>query len=250
MGKRVPSGVIINDIIRRKHSIILNIRVRWDSCGSVRRNSTESSFLSTSDSSDSDDETFVINIDKRSFTFEATTKLRPSEIFFSKTQIECDPYKLEKDIKRICTGKYRFGENWIGVYESDGKYCAINNELLWKLRVAEKFQECFHVEAKLVAIPKCTNYPYYSDELHIDSEMSQVFFTFRKTIQKLPTNETLRVDPSEIRISVKVKMDMDTSMLKYFTTNGSLTVRIRRSHTFSDETETFLDFLQKDDDHK
>lgn len=61
MGKRVPSGVIINDIIRRKHSIILNIRVRWDSCGSVRRNSTESSFLSTSDSSDSDDETFVIN---------------------------------------------------------------------------------------------------------------------------------------------------------------------------------------------
>lgn len=113
MGKRVPSGVIINDIIRRKHSIILNIRVRWDSCGSVRRNSTESSFLSTSDSSDSDDETFVINIDKRSFTFEATTKLRPSEIFFSKTQIECDPYKLEKDIKRICTGKYRFGENWI-----------------------------------------------------------------------------------------------------------------------------------------
>lgn len=52
------------------------------------------------------------------------------------------------------------------------------------------------------------------------------------------------------RISVKVKMDMDTSMLKYFTTNGSLTVRIKRSHTFSDETETFLDFLQKDDDHK
>lgn len=307
----VPLGLIIDDIILYKDSIILNIRVRGDSCGSLRRNSTESSSSSTSDFSDSDDKTFVIYIDRRSFHFEVTTKLRPSEIFFSKTKIECDPYKLEKDIKRICTGKYRFGDDWIEVYEFDGKYCAINNELLWKLRVVEKFQECFRVKAKIAAIPKCTSYPYYSDELHLDSEMRRVFFKFRKTIQELPRHETLRVDPSEVlysnasipdkydgdsivsalaefrkhpetlmvvrneeklyclenrklwlckeasklekrlnKISVKVKMDIDTSMLKYFTTSDSLTVRIRRSYSFSDQTETFLDFLQKDDDHK
>lgn len=78
---------------------------------------------------------------------------------------------MEKDIKRICTGKYRFGDEWIEVYEFDGIYCAINNELLWKLRVAEKFQEFCRVKAKIVAIPKRTSYPYLSDELHLDSEM-------------------------------------------------------------------------------
>lgn len=131
-----------------------------------------------------------------------TIKLRLSEIFFSKTQIECDPYKLEKDIKRICPGKYRFWDEWIEVYEFDGKYCAINNELLWKLRVAEKFQECCRVKAKIVAIPKRTSYPYLSDEPHLDSEMRQVFFKFSKTIKELSTPETLRVDPSEFFYSL------------------------------------------------
>lgn len=137
------------------------------------------------------------------------------------------------------------------------------------------------------------------------------FSKFRKTIQELPTLQTLKVDPSKIlysvsaikdkyegkpivsalvkfrkdpetlkvvrngekfyclenyklwfckhvskierklnKIPVKVKMDIDTSMLKYFTASDSLTVQIKRSHSFSDQTETFLDFLQVDDDHK
>lgn len=198
----VPLSVIIDDIILYKHSIILNIKVRRYFGGRLRKNSTKNSFSSTSNSSDSDDKTFIICIDRRSFNFEVTIKLRLSEIFFSKTQIECDPYKLEKDIKRICTGKYRFGDEWIEVYEFDGKYCAINNELLWKLRVVEKFQECCRVKAKIVAIPKRTSYPYLSDELHLDSEMRQVFFKFSKTIKELPTLETLRVDPSEFFYSL------------------------------------------------
>lgn len=86
-----------------------------------------------------------------SLNFEITKKkLRPSEIFFSKTSIECDPFKLEKDIEKICTGKCSLKYARIEVYEIQGKYCAVNNELLWKLRVAEKFERCSSVKAKIV----------------------------------------------------------------------------------------------------
>lgn len=255
--------------------------------------------------------TFVIDVDRMSLNFEITKKkLRPSEIFFSKTSIECDPFKLEKDIEKICTGKCSLKYARIEVYEIQGKYCAVNNELLWKLRVAEKFERCSSVKAKIVSMTDCTGNPSFSDEVHIDSEMSQVFLSFRKIMKKLPTLETLKVDPSKIlysvssisdkydgepivsaladfredpetlkvvrygkrlyslenrklwvckqvsrierkldKISVKVKMDMDTSMLKYFTANESTTVQIDRSHSFSGLREIFLDFLQLDDTH-
>lgn len=49
---------------------------------------------------------------------------------------------------------------------------------------------------------KITSYPYLSDELHLDSEMRQVFFKFSRTIKELPTLETLRVDPSEFFYSL------------------------------------------------
>lgn len=81
MGKCVLLGVIINDIICCKYLIILNIRVRWDLCGSVRRNLIESLYLFIVDFSDLDDEIFVINIDKRLFIFEVIIKLCFLEIF-------------------------------------------------------------------------------------------------------------------------------------------------------------------------
>lgn len=143
-----------------------------------------------------------------SLNFETTRKkLRPSEIFFSKTTIECDPIKLEKDIEKICTGKCFLTYARIEVYEFQGKYCAVNNELLWKLRVAEKFDRCSSIEAKIVSMPECTGNPCLSDELHIDSKMSKVFLSFRKIMKKLPTLETLKVDPSKILYSVSAISD-------------------------------------------
>lgn len=247
-----------------------------------------------------------------SSNFETTKKrLRPSEIFFSRTTIKCDPLKLEKDIEKICTGKCSLKNASIEVYEFQGKYCAINNESLWKLRVAEKFKRCSSIKTKIVSLPECTGLPCFSDELHLDSEMSLVLFRFRETIIELPTLESLKVDPSKIlysvsaipdtyggepivsaladfrkdpetlkvvrngeklyclenrklwlckqvsrierklnKVSVKVKMDMDTSMLQYFTKNHSTTVQIKRSHSFSETNNIFLDFLQSNDDFK
>lgn len=301
----------VDDISSFKPFIRSTIRVRGDPGGICRRISIESSSSSTSDSSDSDDKPLVRGIDRISLNIAKTRKLRPSKIFFSKAQIRCDPLTLERDIQKICTGKYSFRDVRIEVYEFEDKYCAIDNEMLWKLRVAEKFQQCSSVKFKTVSMPECTSNPYYWDELHLDSEMRRVFFKFRKTIGELPTLQTLKVDPSKIlysvsaikdeyegksivsalvkfrkdpetlkvvrngekfyclensklwfckqvskierklnKIPVKVKMDMDTSMLKYFTVNNSLTVQIKRSHSFSDLKEAFLDFLQVDDDHK
>lgn len=238
--------------------------------------------------------------------FETTNKrLRPSDIFFSKTTIEWDSSKLENNIKNLCTGKCSLKNERIEVYEFEGKYCAINNKLLWILRVAEKFEQCSSIKAEIVSMPECSEHPCFWDELHLDSKMSRIFFSFRKTIIKLRTLETLKVDPSKIlysisaihdkydgepivsalddfredpeilkvvrngeklyclenrklwlckqvsridkkfdKISVKVKMDMDTSMLQYFTKNHSTTVGIKRSHSFSKTKEMFLDFLQ------
>lgn len=297
----------VDEISSFKPFIKPTIRLRGDPGGSWWRISIESS--SRSDSSDSDDKTLVRGIDRISLKIAKTRKLRPSKIFFSKAQIRCNPLTLERDIQKICTDKYSFTDVRIEVYELEDKYCATDNEMLWKLRVAEKFQQCSSVKFKTVSMPECTSNPYYWDELHLESEMKRVFFTFRKTIQKLPTLQTLKVDPSKIlytvsaikdeyegksivsalvkfrkdpetlkvvrngeklyclenhklwfckqiskierkrkKISVKVKMDMDTSMMKYFTANDSLTVQIKRSHSFSDLKETFLDFLQVDDD--
>lgn len=56
-----------------------------------------------------------------------------------------------------------------------------------------------------------------------------------------------RIERKLNKVSVEVKMDMDTSMLKYFTANDSTTVQIDRSHSFSDLREIFLDFLLLDD---
>lgn len=237
-------------------------------------------------------------------------KLRPSEIFFSTTTIKCDPLKLEKYIEKICTGKCSLETGSIEVYEFQGKYLAINNALLWILRVAEKFERCSSIKTKIVSMPECTGHPCIS-EVHFDSKMSEVFFRFRESIIELPTLESLKVDPSKIlyslstiqdtydgepivsaladfrkdpetlkvvrngeklyclenrklwlckqvsrierklnKVSVEVKMDMDTSMLQYFTKNHSTTVHINRSHHFSETKNIFLDFLLLNDDNK
>lgn len=70
--------------------------------------------------------------------------------------------------------------------------------MLWKLRVSEKFQRCPYIQVQVVSKPSFISYPYYSDDIHIESETSFVLFSFRKTISKLPTLEALRVDPSKI----------------------------------------------------
>lgn len=302
----------MDEISSFKPFIRPTIRKRRDPGGILWKILFESSSSSTSDSSDSDDKTLLRGIERISLNIAMTRKLRPSKIFFSKAQIRCNPLTLKRDIHKICTGKYSFRGERIEVYEFEDKYCAIDNEMLWKLRVAEKFQKCSLVKTKTVSMPEFTSSPYYWDELHLDCEIRRVFSKFRKTIRELPTLQTFKVDPSKIlysdpaikdeykgksivsalvkfrkdpettlkvvrngekvyclenyklwfckhvskierklnKISVEVKMDMDTSMLKYFTANDSLTVRIKRSHSYSDQKETFLDFLQLDDDHK
>lgn len=56
-------------------------------------------------------------------------------------------------------------------------------------------------------IPECKGHPCFSDELHLDSEMSRIIFRFRKTIIELPTLESLKVDPSKILYSVSAIHD-------------------------------------------
>lgn len=124
------------------------VEVRRDPGSILWRISTESSSSSTSDSSDLDDKSLVIGINRMSLSIAKTRKLRPSKIFFSKAQIRRNPQTLERDLKNICTGKYSFRDVRIEVYEFEDKYCATDNEMLWKLRVAEKFQQCSSVEFK------------------------------------------------------------------------------------------------------
>lgn len=73
--------------------------------------------------------------------------------------------------------------------------------MLWKLRVAEKFQKCSSVKFYVVVMPSCTSYPYFSEELHIDSEKSDFFFKFCQTILMLPTLESIHVHSSKISYS-------------------------------------------------
>lgn len=231
--------------------------------------------------------------------------LPPSKVYYSQTHIKCHLSNLEKDIKNICDGTFPVAELKLEVYSYQRKMCAIDNEMLWKLRVAEKFQRCPYIQVQVVSIPICTSYPYYSDEIHIETETCLMLFSFCKTISKLPTLEAMRVDPSKIlyssssiydeyhgesilkalvdfrkhpealnvvkyerkfyalenrklwlckqvskiekrlkKITVHVKMNMDYNMFRYFTANGYETVKIKKTQSYTDVEETFLDFLE------
>lgn len=61
---------------------------------------------------------FVIDVDRMLLNFEIIKKkLCLLEIFFSKILIECDLFKLEKDIEKICIGKCFLKYVRIEVYE-------------------------------------------------------------------------------------------------------------------------------------
>lgn len=169
---RVPV-IKVDKISSSKPFIRLTIKRRGDPGGILWKILNESS--SSSDSSDSDDKTLVRGIDRMSLNIAKTRKLRPSKIFFSKAQIRCNPLTLKTDIQKICTGKYSFRGEKIEVYEFEDKYSAIDNVMLWKLRVAEKFKQCSSVKTKTVSMPECTSSPYYWDELHLDCKMGPFF---------------------------------------------------------------------------
>lgn len=50
-------------------------------------------------------------------------------------------------------------------------------------------------------MPSCTSHPYFSEELHIESEKSSIFFDFSQTIRELPTLETVQLNSSKISYS-------------------------------------------------
>lgn len=163
-------------------------------------------FLSKSDSTTSNEilenSQIVSNDNTSSLSLASKTArtimIPPSKVYYSQTHIRCNISNLENDIRNICDGTFPLAEFKLDVYSYQKKYCAIDNEMLWKLRVSEKFQRCPYIQVQVVSKPSFTSYPYYLDDIHIESETSFVLFSFRKTISKLPTLEALRVDPSKI----------------------------------------------------
>lgn len=244
--------------------------------------------------------------------FDDVKSLLPSKMSYSEREIECRKSELQKDITNICNGQFSFKDIEMKVYRYGKKYCALDNEMLWKLRVAEKFQKCSEIKIKVVGIPT-PRHIYYSSEINIDSENCTFLAQFRQNIEKLPILKTEHVNvfkilPTAFRISdqyreqslvqalvklrenpedlpvmkrgrefftldnrklwiyqkiskierqrseipVNIKIEMDSNMLRYFTSNWkpfwSTLQGIQRLTRFSDLEETFLDFLQRDDD--
>lgn len=292
------------------------IRIRGNPGGHLWRTWNERASSSTEQSSDSyesDRQSLQMSFPRLSLSFEVSRRLPPSEMYYSATYIRCTLSELEKDIKEILSGKFLFTDIKMKVYQYGNKYCVLNNEMLWKLRVAEKFQKCSSVKINVVPMPSSTSHPYFSNELHIDSEKSYFLFNFSKTIRELPTLETVQVDFSKIsysalclpdiykrksivaalvdfrenpealpavknggelytldnrklwiyeqiskierqppKITVEIKMEMDSNMLRYFTSSfispQSTTVKFDKVYHHSALEKTLLDFLQRDYD--
>lgn len=189
----------------RKNVTESTIRVRGNPGGHLWRTWNERPSSSTEQNSDlpeSDNQLLLMSLPRMSLSSEVTKRLPPSKFYYSESHIPCKLPELEKDIKKICTGLFPFTDVELKVYQYDDKYCALDNEMLWKLRVAEKFQKCSSIKFQVVAVPSCTSYPYFSEELHIDSKKKSFFFTFCKCIMKLPTLETVQIDSSKISYSI------------------------------------------------
>lgn len=295
-----------------------SIRVRGNPGGHLWRTWNErrrSVFTKqNSDSCESDNQFLLRNFPRMSLFPTVWGHLPPSKMYYSVSQIQCELSELEQDVKKICTGYFSFTDVEMKVYQYGNKYCALDNEMLWKLRVAEKFQKCSSVKFYVVVMPSCTSYPYFSEELHIDSEKSDFFYKFRQTILRLPTLETIHVHSSKIsysgpclpdfyngksiiaalvdfrenpealsvvknsgeyytlenrklwifkqiskierrppKITVHIKMEMDSNMLRYFTSNfispHFTTVKFKEVYRHSALEKTFLDFLQREEDN-
>lgn len=56
-------------------------------------------------------------------------------------------------------------------------------------------------------MPNGTSYPYFSDELNIETKPSQIFYDFCKTIRELPTLETIHIHSSRICYNVSCLSD-------------------------------------------
>lgn len=123
--------------------------------------------------------------------------LLPSKMSYSEKKIQCRMSELQRDITNICEGQFSFTDIRMKVYLYGKKYCALDNEMLWKLRVAEKFQKCSEIRIEVVEIPK-RKHIYYSGELYIESEDSRFLDQFCKNIKKLPTLRKERVNAFEI----------------------------------------------------
>lgn len=137
--------------------------------------------------------------------FDANSLL-PSEMSYSENKIKCRMSELQRDITNICEGQFSFTDIKMKVYLYGKKYCALDNEMLWKLRVAEKFQKCSEIRIEVVEIPK-RKHIYYSGELYIESENSLFLGQFWKNIKKLPTLRKERVNAFEILPTMAVISD-------------------------------------------
>ncbi|XP_065927828.1 uncharacterized protein [Magallana gigas] len=290
------------------------IRVRGNPGGHLWRTWNDRPSSSTernSDLSESDNQ-LLMSLPRMSLSSEVTKRLPPSKLYYSESHIRCQLPELVKDIKMICNGQFPYTGVELKVYQYDDKYCALDNEMLWKLRVGEKFQKCSYIKFHVVAIPSCTSNSYFSEELHIESERSSFFFDFSQTIRELPTLETVHLELSKIsysasfipdhyngksivssladfmenqeallvvkngdtlytlenrklwihkqiskikrqpqKITVHIKMEMDSNMLRYFTSNfispHSTAVKFMEVYPHLDHEKTFFDFLQRDD---
>lgn len=131
--------------------------------------------------------------------FDDVTSLLPSKMSYSEKVIQCNFSELERDITNICKGQFSFTDIEMKVYRYGGKYCALDNKMLWKLQVAEKFQKCSEIKIKVVGIP-VPRHIYYSGELYIKRENTWDRFLapFRDDILRLPTLKTERVNVFEI----------------------------------------------------
>lgn len=127
------------------------------------------------------------------------TSLLPSKMSYSKKGIECDFSKLQRDITKILKDQISFTDIEMKVYRYGGKYCALDNKMLWKLQVAEKFQKRSEIKIKVVGLT-LPRHIYYSGELYIKRENSWDLFLapFRPDILRLPTLKTERVNVFDI----------------------------------------------------
>lgn len=138
-----------DDVILYGHSIILNIRVRGYSGGSLRKNWTKSTFSSTSNSSDSDDR-YLLHVyifRQKVIQFRSDNKATSFKNIF---QWGWKDWSLWAWWKIMCD------KQWTDM------------EITRSGEISGMFSR---VEAKIVAIRKCTIYPYWSDELHLNTEM-------------------------------------------------------------------------------
>lgn len=198
--KEIPI-FLTSSIDSRKSVIGLTIEVRGDPGGHLWRRWNECASSSTeqiSEASESDSQPLLRSFSKTSLSSDVIRCLSPSKLYYSLSRLTCKLSNLKNGIEQICTCQFPFTDVEMKVYLYENKYCAVDNEMLWKLRVAEKFQKCSSVEINIIGMPRGTCDPYWSDELHIYCDESYFFFDFRQTIRELPTLKTVHVNSSEI----------------------------------------------------